>query len=83
MGRKRKTPKLRVYREKYYCTDVYKPNGKRTTVGFGTTDERTEGEIIAVFGKWVDLFIKQPQKVLSFDSPFDAVEQIINPKTMV
>jgi len=23
---------------------VYLPNGKRTTVGFGTTDNRTEGE---------------------------------------
>jgi len=79
MARTRKTPKLRIYREKYFCTDVYLPNGKRTTVGFGTTDDRTEGEIYAAFGKWLDLFNQQPQKVLSFKGPYEAIEQIINP----
>jgi len=79
MARTRKMPKLRIYREKYFCTDVYLPNGKRTTVGFGTTDDHTEGEIYAAFGKWLDLFNQQPQKVLSFNSPYDAIAQIINP----
>lgn len=83
MARTRKTPKLRTYREKYFCTDVYLPNGKRTTVGFGTTDGRTEGEIYAAFGKWLDLFEQQPQKVLSFKSPYDAIEQIINPTQII
>ena len=83
MARTRKTPKLRIYREKYFCTDVYRPNGKRTTVGFGTTDDRTEGEIYAAFGKWLDLFNQQPQKVLSFESPYDAIQQIINPSQII
>ena len=83
MARTRKTPKLRIYREKYFCTDVYLPNGKRTTVGFGTTDDRTEGDIYATFGKWLDLFNQQPQKVLSFKSPYDAIEQIINPSKTI
>ena len=83
MARTRKTPKLRIYRDKYFCTDVYLPNGKRTTVGFGTTDDRTEGEIYAAFGKWLDLFNQQPQKVLSFKSPYDAIEQIINPSQII
>jgi len=68
MARTCKTPKLRIYREKYFCTDVYLPSGKRTTVGFGTTDDRSEGEIYAAFGKWLDLFNQQPQKVLSFNT---------------
>jgi len=83
MARTRKTPKLRIYREKYFCTDVYLPNGKRTTVGFGTTDDRTEGEIYAAFGKWVDLFNQQPQKILSFKSPYDAIANIINPSQII
>ena len=83
MARTRKTPKLRIYREKYFCTDVYLPSGKRTTVGFGTTDDRTEGEIYAAFGKWLDLFNQQPQKVLSFKSPYDAIEQVINPSEVI
>ena len=83
MARTRKTPKLRIYREKYFCTDVYLPNGKRTTVGFGTIDDHTEGEIYAAFGKWLDLFNQQPQKVLSFKSPYNAIEQIINPGKVI
>ena len=83
MARTRKTPRLRIYREKYFCTDVYLPNGKRTTVGFGTTDDRTEGELYTAFGKWLDLFKQQPQKVLSFKSPYDAIEQIINPTRII
>jgi len=83
MAGTRKTPKLRIYREKYFCTDVYLPNGKRTTVGFGTTDDHTEGEIYAAFGKWLDLFKQQPQKVLSFKNPYDSIEQSYNPTRII
>ncbi len=83
MARTRKTPKLRIYREKYFCTDVYRPNGKRTTIGFGTLDDRSEGEIYAAFGKWLDLFNQQPQKVLSFKSPYDAIGQMISPSQII
>ena len=83
MARTRKEPKLRIYRGKYFCTDVYLPNGKRTTVGFGTTEDRTKGEIYTTFGKWLDLFERQPQKVLSFKSPYDAIAQMINPSQII
>jgi integrase len=79
MGRRRRSPKLRICRGKYYCADVYLPDGKRTTIAFGTAEERTEGEIMVAFGKWLDLFNQQPHKVLSFNSPYEAVAEIINP----
>jgi len=34
-------------------------------------------------GKWLDLFNQQPQKALSFKSPYDAIEQIINPGEII
>ena len=83
MAGTRKEPKLRIYRGKYFCTDVYSPKGKRTTVGFGTAKDRTKGEIYTAFGKWLDLFEQQPQKVLSFKSPYDAIAQIINPTQII
>lgn len=79
MGRNRATLKLRTTRGKYYCVDVYLPNGKRTTVSFGTVNGRTEGEIFVAFGKWIDLYREQPHKVLSYSTPYEAVEQILNP----
>ena len=83
MAGTRKEPKLRICRGKYFCTDVYLSNGKRTTVSFGTTEDRTKGEIYTAFGKWLDLFEQQPQKVLSFKSPYDAITQIINPTQII
>ena len=82
MARKRKTPKLR-FNGKYYVVNFYKPDGKRTMISFGPADERTEGEIYAAFGKWLDLFKQQPQKVLSFESPYDAIKQITNPSQII
>lgn len=79
MGQKHRQPKLRLDRKKYYCTTIYKPDGKRTTISFGTTDDRTYGQVMTAFGKWVDLFEQYPWKVLSFDSPFEAVRELINP----
>ena len=83
MGRPRKTSKLRIVRKKYYCADIYLPSGKRTTVGFGTIDEHTEGEVLVAFGKWLDLYLEQPHKVLSYDNPYEAISQILNPTTDV
>ncbi len=79
MSRNRATLKLRTTRGKYYCVDVYLPGGKRTTVSFGTANGRTEGEIFVAFGKWIDLYREQPHKVLSYSTPYEAVEQILNP----
>jgi len=83
MGRSRITPKLRVHKGKYYCTDIYKPNGKRSTVNFGSTDDRTEGEIYVAFGKWLDLFKQYPHKVLAFKDPYQAVTEMVNPTNVV
>ncbi|GAI07791.1 unnamed protein product [marine sediment metagenome] len=82
MAGKRKTPKLR--RDgKYYVASIYKPNGQRTNISFGPVGDRTEGEIYSAFGKWLDLFKQQPQKVLTFQSPYDAIERIINPAQII
>jgi len=83
MGRKRVLPKLRITKGKYYCTDVYLPNGKRSTIGFGTTENRTAGEIMVAFEKWLDLYQHQPHKVLSFKDPYDAVKEMVNPNKCV
>jgi len=82
MAGKRKRPKLR---EKGGCfvTDIYKPDGKRTTISFGAVGERSEGEIYAAFGQWLDLFNQHPHKVLAFSSPYDAITDIINPRSIV
>ena len=78
MAGKRRPPKLRK-NGPYYIAGIYKPNGQRTNISFGTADECTEGQIYAAFYKWLDLFNQQPEKVLSFGSPYEAIEQIISP----
>ena len=82
MAGRRKTPKLRLD-GKYYVVGIYKPDGKRTNISFGSMEDRTEGEVYAVFGKWLDLFNQFPHKVLSYNSPYEAVEQLINPNNIV
>ncbi len=82
MAGNRKPPTLR--RDgKYYVVGIYKPNGQRTNISFGTQGIRTEGEIYTEFGKWLDLYNQHPLKVLSFTSPYDAIEQITNPVNVV
>ncbi len=82
MAAKRKDPKLR-FDGRYYVVNIYKPDGKRTMVSFGPAADRTEGEIYTAFYKWLDLFKQQPQKVLSFKSPYDAIGQITNPSQII
>ena len=82
MAGKRKRPKLRE-KDGCFITDIYKPDGKRTTISFGAVGERTEGEIYAAFGQWLDLFNQHPHKVLAFNSPYDAITNIINPRGIV
>jgi integrase len=82
MVRPRKAPSLRVYRGKYYCADFYLPNGKRSTIGFGTTDERTTGEVYTAFGKWLTLYDEQPHKVLGYKNPYQAIDEIISPSNI-
>ena len=82
MAGKRKSPKLR-FNGKYYVANIYKPDGKRTMISFGSTGERTKSEIHIAFYKWLDLFEQQPQKVLSFKNPYEAIEQIFNPMGII
>jgi hypothetical protein len=82
MAGKRKTPQLR-FDGRYFVANIYKPNGKRTTISFGSAEVRTEGEIYTAFGKWLDLYNQLPHKVLSFKDPYDAVEQIVHPLNIV
>jgi len=78
MAGKRKSPQLR-FDGRYYVANIYTPDGKRTTISFGGLAGRSEGQIYAAFGKWLDLFVQQPQKVLSYDNPYDAISAITNP----
>ena len=82
MPGKRKPAKLRR-KGRSFVADVYRPDGTRTTISFGPPDSRTEGEIHAAFGKWLDLYNLYPHKVLAFSDPYKAFEQIVNPKTVV
>ncbi len=79
MARKRKIPTLQN-NGRYYLVNVFKPDGKRTTVSFGPADGNlTVGEIYAAFGKWIDLYAKFPAKMLSYKNPYDAIEDVVNP----
>ena len=82
MAGKRKRPKLRE-KDGCFVTDIYKPDGKLTTISFGAVGERSEGEIHVAFGQWLDLFNQQPRKILTFSSPYDAITNIINPRGVV
>ena len=82
MAGKRKVPRLR-YDGRYYVANFYKPDGTRAMVSFGPLGERTEGKIFSIFGQWLDLYDQFPQKVLSFKSPYEALEQLTNPTKIV
>ena len=82
MAGKRKRPKLRE-KEGCFVVDIYRPNGKRTTVSFGSVGERSEGEIYAAFGQWLDLFNQHPHKVLAFRSPYEAISNILYPRSIL
>jgi len=81
MAGKRKPPKLR---EKQGCfvTDVYKPNGRRTTISFGSPGHRTVGEIYAAFGQWLDLFNQHPHRMFRFKNPYEAIDNLIKGNTI-
>ena len=82
MAGKRKQPRLRIDGE-YYNVKVYTPEGRRTQISFGHSDDRPEAEVRAIFAKWLELYNSDPQTVFSYDSPYDAVNEIINPKKSV
>ena len=82
MATRRKPPKLRL-KDGCYVANFYRPDGKRSTISFGPVGPRTEGQIHVAFGKWLDLFHQNPHKVLSFKSPYDAIEQMINPQEII
>ena len=81
MAGKRKPPTLRR-KGQSFVTDVYRPDGRRTTVSFGPPDGRTEGEIYIAFGQWLDLFNIHPHRTLCFGDPYDAIAETISPTTI-
>ncbi|MHC5173184.1 MAG: tyrosine-type recombinase/integrase [Planctomycetota bacterium] len=81
MAGKRKRPTLR-FDDRYWITTIYKPNGVRGTVSFGSPNERPERDIKIAFEIWIDLFLKHPHKTLSYGDPYKAIEQFINPTTV-
>jgi len=78
MAGKRRPVTLREKRGAYVA-DIYRPDGRRTTVSFGAAKGRTVSEIHVAFSRWLDLFKEHPSKVLSFDSPYDALDSMIHP----
>lgn len=82
MAGKRKTPKLRN-KEGCFIADFYRPDGKRSTISFGGIGERTEGEIYAAFGQWLDLFNRHPHKTLTYESPYDATREMAGTPSIV
>jgi integrase len=81
MAGKRKPPTLRR-KGRSFVTDVYRPDGRRTTVSFGPPDGRTEGEIYMAFGQWLDLFNTHPHRTLRCSDPYDAIAEAISPTTI-
>ncbi len=81
MAGRKKRPKLR-FNGRYWITTVYKPNGVRGTVSFGSTETRSEAEIRIAFERWIELYQEHPTKTLSFSSPYEALQYMINPTTI-
>ncbi len=78
MAGRRKQPRLRIDND-YYNVKVYTPEGKRTQVSFGHLDDRFEADVRAVFARWLELYTNDPKTVFSYDNPYDAVREVINP----
>ena len=81
MAGMRRKPRLHIDGV-YYIAKIYTPQGKRTSISFGHVDDRPEAEVYATFAKWLELYEKQPMKVLSYKNPYEAVERIVNPTSV-
>jgi hypothetical protein len=81
MSTRRKRPTLR-FDGKYWITTIYKPKGVRGTVSFGSPETRSESDIRIAFERWIHLYLKHPRKTLSFSSPYEALNYMINPATI-
>ncbi len=77
----KKRPKLR-FDGKYWITTIYKPNGTRGTISFGTTETRSVSDIRIAFEMWLDLYEAHPRKMLTFSNPYKALDLMINPATI-
>lgn len=82
MSRKRKPPRLRV-KDGCYVADFYRPDGRRSTISFGSPGARTAGDIYVAFGKWLDLFSQHPHEVLDFQDPYEAISKMVNATTIL
>lgn len=82
MAGKRKQPRLRIDGV-YYIAKIYTPDGRRTSFSFGHVDDRSEAEVREAFAKWIELYQQQPEKLLSFKDPYEAVRRILSRKQRV
>jgi len=78
MSRTREVPRM-TRCGVYFMVNVYSGN-KRLKISFGSPgDQRTEAQIMEAFGKWLTLYVKNPDHVLSFKTPYDAVDTVFGP----
>jgi integrase len=82
MAGRRKPPRLRT-KDGCYIADFYRLDGGRSTISFGAPGVRTVGDIHIAFGKWLDLFDQHPHKVLDYKDPYEAIDKMVNPATIV
>jgi len=62
---------------------IYTPEGKRTQIIFGHVDDLPESKVRAAFARWLELYERQPTKVLSYNNPYEAVKKILNPTQLI
>ncbi len=82
MARKRRQAGLREGRG-YYVTTARKPDRGRMNIRFGPAGARPAQELYAAFAKQLQRFEHNPQKVLSFKSPYQAIQELMNPGAIV
>lgn len=81
MAGRKKRPTLRLSNG-YWVTTIYKPDGARGTVSFGPKGSQSESKIRIAFEQWIELYMEHPRKTLTYSSPYEALEYMINPTTI-
>jgi len=88
MPRPFKAPKLyerKVNGNVYFTVNANRPNGQRVTVSFGPVPKEVAevAKVYTTFGQWLKLYQSDAHRCLSYKSPWDAVDQMINPNGML
>jgi|GEM_PF-1169227 len=83
MPRPKKAPKLHHRAVKgidYFAVNIYRPDGSRANISFGPVPEGADEvtKVHSTFSQWLKLYESDPHKCLSYKSPWEAVDQMIN-----